>query len=143
MPDPILTSFDAPNADLACARRTRSNTPLSALVSLNEPIFVEAARAMALRILREGGPNDEQRTDYAFRLCTGRRPKSAERSEILALLKLQRQRLADGWLSINEVATGETEQVPSVPSDATPQDAAAWTIAARVLLNLDETLSKN
>ena len=143
MPDPTLTSFDAPNADLACARRTRSNTPLSALVSLNEPVFVEAARAMALRILREGGPNDELRTDYAFRLCTGRRPKSAERSEILTLLKLQRQRLADGWLSINEIATGGPEQVPSVPTDATPQDAAAWTITARVLLNLDETLSKN
>ncbi|MBI85156.1 MAG: hypothetical protein CMJ81_18330 [Planctomycetaceae bacterium] len=143
MPDPTLASFDAPNADLACARRTRSNTPLSALVSLNEPIFVEAARAMALRVLREGGPNDQQRTDFAFRLCTGRKPKSAERSEILTLLKLQRQRLADGWLSINEVATGDPEQVPSVPPDATPQDAAAWTITARVLLNLDETLSKN
>ena len=50
MPDPMLTSFDSPNADLACARRVRSNTPLSALVSLNEPVFVEAARGLALRI---------------------------------------------------------------------------------------------
>ena len=143
MPDPVLTNFDAPNADFACARRVRSNTPLSALVSLNEPIFVEAARAMALRVLREGGATDQERVEYAFRLCTGRTPRPAEQSELLALLQHHRQRLADGWLSISQIATGKVSQRPVVPPETTPQDAAAWTIAARVLLNLDETLSKN
>ena len=143
MPDPVLGSFDAPNADFACARRVRSNTPLAALVSLNEPVFVEAAQAMAVRILREGGPTDEARANYAFRLCTGRRATRAEREEVVALLKSHRKRLAEGWLLINEVATGDPAKRPSVPPGSSPQDAAAWTIAARVLLNLDETLSKN
>jgi hypothetical protein len=143
MPDPALASFDAPNADFACAQRARSNTPLAALVSLNEPIFVEAARALALRILREGGTNDEERVDYALRLCTGRQAKPTERAEVLALLQSRRKRLAEGWLSVNEVATGDPARRPAIPPNTTPQDAAAWTITARVLLNLDETLSKN
>jgi mono/diheme cytochrome c family protein len=143
MPDPALSSFDAPNADFACAQRARSNTPLAALVSLNEPVFVEAARALALRILREGGNNDEERVDYALRLCTGRRAKPTERAEVLALLQSRRKRLAEGWLSVNEVATGDPAMRPAIPPNTTPQDAAAWTITARVLLNLDETLSKN
>ena len=143
MPDPVLTAFDAPNADFACARRIRSNTPLAALVSLNEAIFVEAAQAMALRILREGGMTDEERADYAFRLCTSRHSTPAEREELLALLQSRRQRLAEGWISINAVATGDPETLPVLPPETTPQDAAAWTIAARVMLNLDETLSKN
>ena len=143
MPDPALQSYDAPNADFACARRSRSNTPLAALVSLNEPVFVEAARAMATRVLRKGGGTEQDRIDYAYRLCTGRRAKSAEQAEVLNLLKIHRARLQEGWLSINEVATGDPATSPTLPPNSTPQDAAAWTIAARVLLNLDETLSKN
>lgn len=143
MPDPVLAAFDAPNADTACARRVRSNSPLAALVSLNEPVFMEAARALAVRILREGGATDQERADYAFRLCTGRGATPAERTEVVALLQTQRSRLAAGWLSINEVATGDPAVRPKTPADATPQDAAAWTIAARVILNLDETMSKN
>ena len=143
MPDPSLTSFDAPNADISCARRVRSNTPLSALVSLNEPIFVEAAQAMALRVLREGGTSEADRVDYAFRLCTSRGPTPEETEEVLKLLQNRRRQLAEGWISINQIATGDSAENPEIPPHATPQDAAAWTIAARVLLNLDETLSKN
>ena len=143
MPDPVLSSFDSPNADTACARRERSNTPLASLTSLNETIFVEAARALALRVLREGGSTDEQRADYGFQLCTSRPATAAERDELLELISTQRQRLAEGWLSINEVATGDPDQQPDLPPDTIPQDVATWTIAARVLLNLDETMSKN
>ncbi len=143
MPDPVLTTFDAPNADFACARRPRSNTPLAALVSLNEPVFVEAARALALRVLKEGGPDDTARIAYAFRLCTGRSIKPAERDATLALLAEQRGRIADGWLSVREITTGDASKLPPLPKDCTPQDAAAWTLVARVLLNLDETLTKN
>jgi hypothetical protein len=143
MPDPVLSSFDAPNGDAACARRPRSNTPLAALAGLNEPVMVEAAQAMALRVLKEGGATDAERAAYAFRLCTSRPPMPAETGEIVALLHAQRQRIADGWLSSREVATGDPAKVPAVPPGTTPTDAAAWTIVSRVLLNLDETVTKN
>lgn len=143
MPDPVMANFDGPNADFACARRTRSNTPLAALTGLNEPIFVEASRAMALRILREGGADDAHRIDYALLLCVSRPPRPAERDTLLALLQSTRRRLADGWLNPREVSTGDPAKLPLLPGSATPQDAAAWTVVARVLLNLDETISKN
>lgn len=143
MPDPVMSNLDSPNGDFSCARRVRSNTPLAALTGLNEPIFVEAARAMALRVLREGGADDSQRIDYAFLLCTSRRPKPEEREEILKLLKSRRQLLADGWLNPREVISGDPSALPTLPLKTTPQDGAAWTLVARVLLNLDETISKN
>ncbi|MEX0711289.1 MAG: PSD1 and planctomycete cytochrome C domain-containing protein [Pirellulales bacterium] len=143
MPDPVLSSFDAPNGDFSCARRVRSNTPLAALTSLNEIIFTEAAQAMALRVLREAGPDDALRADYAFRLCTSRPPSPAERDEILALLQSRRRRLAEGWLDIREISTGDSTKLPAIPANTTPQDAGAWTLVSRVLLNLDETITKN
>lgn len=142
MPDPVLTTFDAPNADFACARRMQSNTPLAALVPLNEPVFVETARALSLRILREGGDKDASRADYGIRLCTGRASQADERKALLDLIEKQRSRLADGWLSIDPVAFGEAAARPDLPEGTTPQDAAAWAIAARVLLNMDATLTK-
>ncbi len=143
MPDPVMTSFDSPNGDFSCARRVRSNTPLAALTGLNETIFVEAARGMALRVLREAGTDDSKRADHAFLLCTARFPTDAERSEILNLLTSQRKRLADGWLNPREVVTGDPAKLPDLPEGATPQDAAAWTLVSRVMLNLDETISRN
>lgn len=142
MPDPVMSNFDGPNADFACARRIRSNTPLAALTGLNEPIFVEAARAFALRVLREGGKDDGQRAAHAFFLCTLRQPTDTERSAIIELLQSRRQRLAEGWLNPRDIATGDPGKLPELPAGATPQDAAAWTLVARVLLNLDETISK-
>ena len=143
MPDPVMSSFDSPNGDFACARRVRSNTPLAALAGLNETIFVEAAQAMALRVLREGGKDDAARTEYAFMLCTSRKPKATEQLAIADLLMEQRHRLAEGWLNPREIATGDSAKLPLLPEGVNPQDAAAWTIVSRVLLNCDETLSKN
>ena len=143
MPDPVLANFDAPNGDVSCARRVRSNTPLAALTGLNEPVFVEAAQALALRTLKEGGPDDASRLDHAFLLCTSRKPSDAEKREMLGFLAAQRQKFADGWLNPREVATGSVEKLPTLPAGATPQDAGAWTLMARVLLNLDETVTKN
>ena len=94
-------------------------------------------------VLREGGETDAERAGYAFRLCTGRWPVDAERAEILRLLAARRTRLAEGWLTAREIAAGESKKLPELPPGTTPQDAAAWTIVGRVLLNLDETLSKN
>jgi hypothetical protein len=143
MPDPVLSNFDAPAGEIACARRLRSNTPLAALAGLNEPVFVEAARALALRTLDEGGHDDASRGHYAFLLCTCRPPTDDELTELLAFVATQRKRLAEGWTNAREVATGDGEKLPGLPEGATPQDAAVWTLAARVLLNLDETLTKN
>ena len=142
MPDPVLGSFDAPNGDFACSRRNRSNTPLAALTGLNETVFVEAAQALALRVLREAGKTDAERCAYAFRLCTSREPTAREAEEVLSLLKSQRQRIADGWLSPRELTTGDPAKLPKLPDGVTPTDAAAWTIVSRVLLNLDETVTK-
>jgi len=142
MPDPVLASFDAPNGDFSCPRRTRSNTPLAALSALNESVFVDSARALALRVLREAGPSDRERADYAFKLCTNRAATTSEINEILSLYKSQRERVADGWLSPRALTTGDFENLPELPEGVSPADAAAWTIVARTLLNLDETLTK-
>ena len=138
-----MASFDSPNGDVSCVRRVRSNTPLAALTGLNETVFVEAAQAMALRVLREGGRDDASRTEYAFRLCTSRKPNANEHSAIADLLIENRKRLAEGWLNPREIATGDSAKIPELPVGVNPQDAAAWTIVSRVLLNSDETISKN
>lgn len=142
MPDPVMSTLDAPNADFACARRVRSNTPLAALVALNEPIFVEAARGLALRVLREGGVTDETRIEYAFRLTTGRKPTKDDVKDVQELLKSQKAKIADGWLNPRELTTGDPAKLPELPMGVTPTEAAAWVLAARVLLNLDETMTK-
>jgi hypothetical protein len=152
MPDPVLSSLDAPNGDASCARRIRSNTPLAALTGLNEPVFVEASRGFALRILREtaasipAGATDMQtdlaRIDRAFLLAVSRPASAEEQSALLGFLNAQRKRLADGWINPREVLTGDPGKLVELPQSITPQDAAAWTLAARVVLNLDETLNK-
>lgn len=145
VPYPALQTFDAPNGDTSCVRRARSNTPLQALTTLNEPLFVEAARGLALQALRHGA-SDGERLAYAFRRCVSRPPQPAEASELLGFLKRQTSRLRDGWLSAPDLAGFDRENVKEVaaklPPGATPVDLAAWTAVSRVLLNLDETITK-
>ena len=143
MPDPVLQAFDAPNGDFACVRRTRSNTPLAALTSLNETLFVEAAQALAQRIVREGGASDETRIRHAWRLCTSRPATAAETGTVLRLLDQHRARLSAGELKAGDIAFSDLTRPQDLPADATPNELAAWTLVARVLLNLDETLSKS
>jgi len=142
MPDPVLSAFDAPNGDLSCARRVRSNTPLAALTGLNEPIFVESAQAMAIRILNETKHDDSSRIDRAFLLATSRLPSDREREELMKYLQVQRKRLADGWVNPREILTGDASKLRELPQGTTPQDAAAWTLVSRIILNLDETMTK-
>ncbi len=143
MPDPALMTFDAPTGDTACTRRPRSNSPLAALTAMNEPIFVEAAQALALRVLREGGADDRARLEHAFRLCTSRRPAEAERNQLQQLLQRQRERLKRGELKAVDLAFSPLTKPQSIPPEATPNEIAAWAIVSRVLLNLDETIAKN
>ena len=137
MPDPVLSGFDAPYGDFSCARRLRSNSPLSALTSLNEPVFVEAARALAFRVLREAGSSDAARLDLAYRLCTGRSITPSEAATVGDFLTRQRGRITSGELKADEILAG------SLPDGIEPKEVAIWVITARVLLNLDETLNKN
>ncbi len=142
MPDPVLNAFDAPNGDFACARRPRSNTPLAALTSLNETVFVEAAQALAIRVLNEGGPTEADRIDHAFRLCAGRRAKPEEAKAIQAELAAAMERLQKKELRANDIAFSTLTKPATLPADATPNEIAAWTLVARVLLNVDETLTR-
>src|SRR5205823_7116830 len=89
VPYPMLQTFDTPNGDISCVRRARSNTPLQALTTLNEPLFLESARALAMRVIEEGGDTDAKRLTYAVRRCVARRPTEQEASQLLALLNKQ------------------------------------------------------
>jgi hypothetical protein len=142
VPYPMLQNFDAPNGDMSCVRRARSNTPLQALTTLNEPLFIETARALALRTLQEGGQTDAQRIDYAVRRCLARRPTEQESAELLGLLHKQAQRYADEKQSPWALAANKIDQPPALPQGTTPAQLAAWTAVSRVLLNLDETITK-
>ncbi len=135
IPYPMLQTFDAPVGESSCVRRAVSNTPLQALTTLNEPLFVESARALAAKTLREGGASDEQRIVYAMRRCVARRPESAEVAELMALLR--REEKGIGLKQAHELV-GEQ----AVPKGATEVQLAAWTAVSRVLLNLDETITK-
>ena len=138
----MLQNFDAPNGDSSCVRRSRSNTPLQALTTLNEPLFLESAQALALKTLNEGGATDAQRLRYAFRRCVARTPTPQETAELLSLLRKQKQRLAEGWTSPWDLAGFDATKAPKMPKGSTPVQLAAWTMVSRVLLNLDETITK-
>jgi hypothetical protein len=138
----MLQTFDAPNGDFSCVRRLRSNTPLQALVSLNEPVFVECAQALARQTLAEGGQTDADRIAYAFRRALSRPPTADEKQELLSLLTQEKARIGSGWVNVNELATGKNEVPAKLPAGTTPTQLAAYTVVARVLLNLDETITK-
>jgi hypothetical protein len=142
VPYPALQNFDAPNGDFACVRRTRSNTPLQALTTLNEPLFLECARALAAKTLREGGATDEDRLTFAFRRCLSRRPTEAESQTLLALLHRETDRFAVPEAKPWDLAAEKPEEPPALPDGITPAQAASWTVVSRVLLNLDETITK-
>jgi Protein of unknown function (DUF1549)/Protein of unknown function (DUF1553) len=142
VPYPMLQTFDAPNGDISCVRRTRSNTPIQALTTLNEPLFIEAARALALKTVKEGGITDAQRVDYAFRRVLARIPSPQESSELIGLLKRQRERFMTGQLNPWNLATNDPDRTFPLPRGTRMEDLAAWTTVSRVLLNLDETITK-
>src|SRR5262245_10604108 len=141
-PYPALQAFDAPNGDFSCVRRARSNTPLQALTTLNETVFLEAARALALKAAREGGATDATRLEFAFRRVLGRRPTQQESAELTGLLNRQRERFAAGELNPWNLATSDPDKPFALPKGLRMDDLAAWTAVARVLLNLDEAITK-
>ena len=140
VPYPVFQTFDAPNGDSSCVRRAKSNTPLQALVTLNEPLFLETARALAMKTLEQGGANDEERIRYAFRRVLSRAPEADETAALMGLLQRQVPRIQDGWVNAREVAG--LDAGAKLPKGVTPSQVAAWTAVSRVLLNLDETITK-
>ncbi|MGE0128079.1 MAG: PSD1 and planctomycete cytochrome C domain-containing protein [Blastocatellales bacterium] len=141
-PYPALQMFDAPNGDFSCVRRARSNTPLQALTTLNEAVFLEAARALALKTLKEGGATDTSRLEFAFRRVLARKPALRESAELSGMLSRQRERFTTGELNPWNLATSNPDKPFVLPKGVRMDDLAAWTAVARVLLNLDEAITK-
>lgn len=141
-PFPALQVFDAPNGDFSCVRRQRSNTPLQALTALNEPVFVECARALARQVLQRPLTSDTSRIEYAFRRVLSRPPTEDERAVLLRLLESQKRRIADGWVNPLELASGRNEPLQDLPPGTTPTQLAAYTAVSRALLNLDEAITR-
>ena len=139
-PPPFMVNFDAPNREQFCARRERSNTPLQALQLLNDVQHVEAARALAARALAGAPADDAARIDWLFRTVLARAPESPEMQVVAAELAAHRGRYAgDPDAARKLVAQGESKPPESLP----PEELAAWTLVANMLLNLDETLTRN
>ncbi|MBI1839864.1 MAG: DUF1549 domain-containing protein [Verrucomicrobia bacterium] len=141
IPYPVLQNFDAPNGDFSCVRRARSNTPLQALTTMNEVLFMESAQALARRVLENGGRTDDERLSYAFRRVLSRAPTVAEKADLKELLGQQRKYLAEGWANPRELAKS-TEADRSLPEGVNPTQLACYTVVSRVLLNLDEAITK-
>ena len=134
-PYPAFEVFDAPNGATACVRRSRSNTPLQALTTLNEELFMEAARSLARRTIA-AATDERERLDHAFRSCLSREAQSDEAELLLELLRKTHEQLAGGLLDARALTAADSDEGPS------PDDEAAWTVLARALLNLDETITK-
>ncbi len=139
VPYPSLSVFDAPNADVACTRRIRSNSPLQALTTLNDAAFLEAAQALALRMWKEGGADDAAKLQYGFRLCTSRFPDKIEEARLLQLLKKEQERFLGNTAAAVYVSSSD---INNLPANIDLHQLASWTLVARVLLNLDETITK-
>ena len=134
-----MVTFDAPSRENCTVRRARTNTPLQALVLMNDVQFMEAARHLAERIIKGGGSTPESRADYGFRLVTGRFPHDDERQVLTQILQ--------GHLGEFQGNADNAKQLLSYgesPRDEAlnPAEHAAWTMISNLLLNLDEHVTK-
>lgn len=133
---PMLMTFDCPDSNVSTLARNRSNTPLQSLTLLNDPVFVEAAQALGKRLLTTGPETLEARVAAAFKLCMGREPKPKEQEMLVALVQSQEAAFAP----IPEDA--KTLVGPYLPESVSPATAAAHTVLARSIMNLDEFLTR-
>jgi len=138
-PPPYLTAFDAPSREKYCTRRERTDTPLQALVTMNDPAFVEAARHLGDRMIKHDRDPDS-RLEYGFRLVTARRPSSREKTVLKSTLKkYQTKYRGDLDAADKLISVGESP----VDEKLNPAELACYAMVANLLLNLDETLNKN
>jgi hypothetical protein len=136
---PVMAAFDAPAREVCAVRRAKTNTPMQALTTLNEPGFVEASRNLAERVLREAGPDLDARVTHAFRLVCARPPSPEE----LSILREEWQTFHARYTARPEdaaklLATGESKADAALPA----VELAAFTAIANTILNLDEALTK-
>jgi len=135
-PYPMLLTFDAPDSTLACARRERTNSPLQALTLLNDPVFFTAAQTMGCELAAAASATDEQRVTAACWRCLGRAPRASELARLLALLREQRLHFQ------RDEAAAELACGPQRASGTSSCEQAAWVVLARVLMNLDEFITR-
>ena len=132
--------LDAPTRETCTVRRSRTNTPLAALALLNDVQFFEAARGLAERTMTEAGPETKDRAACAFRLATARQPSELELGVLVRQYETQLATYRSDEESAKKVlAVGERP----VPDGLDSAELAAWTLVANVILNLDETMTKN
>lgn len=137
-PYPSMAAFDAPNREVCTVRRTPTNTPLQALVTLNDPVYVEAAQALARR-MTAGGKTTADRARFGFRTCLARPPSDEELKQLMQLYDQVHKQFAAAPDMAVKMAT---MPLGPVPKGADVVELAAWTVVGNVLLNLDETLMK-
>jgi hypothetical protein len=133
-----MAQFDAPNRDVCTVRRIRTNTPLQALVTLNDPVYVEAAQSLA-RWMIQVGPDPAVRIQHAFHRCLIREPSDAELQRLTELAELAYETYQTDREQALRLAT---EPLGELPSGMDVAEAAAWTVVGNVILNLDEMLMK-
>jgi len=139
-PHPALVNFDAPNREQFCGRRERSNTPLQALQLMNDIQHIEAARALAARALAEAPADDAARIEWLYKTVLARSPSAEEGRVVADAIAGNRARYeVDLEAAKRAIAHGESEP----PAGLAPAELASWTLLANLILNLDETLSRN
>jgi hypothetical protein len=138
-PYAAFMAFDAPSREVCWERRARTNTPLQALATLNDKVFVECSAALARRMIMEVPTNERERAFYGFRLCVARMPTSQELEQ---LLKLYRERLNSYRKDPAAARALVNGAIPAPAGEFADAELAAWTVIANVLLNLDETITK-
>ena len=137
-PYPSMVAFDAPNREVCTVRRDRTNTPLQALVTMNDPVYIEAAQALARKMVSSGKSVDEQ-ISKGFEICLSRKPDADELNRLVALF----QQIKEKYLQDENLAKQmATDPIGPVPSGMNTTDLAALTVTSNVLLNLDEILMK-
>jgi hypothetical protein len=138
-PPPSLMAFDAPSRETCVARRARTNTPLQALVLMNDEQYVEAARHLAARMMTTGGPTAKERLTYGFRAATSRLPRDTELAVLTKVFQKQLDHFAQNKdAAIKLLSVGESKRNETLD----PVEHAAYTMAANLILNLDETITK-
>jgi hypothetical protein len=139
VPYPSMATFDAPESNVCTVRRIPTNTPLQALVTMNDPVYVEASQALARRIVAEGGATAKDRAIYGFRRCLARPPSAAEAERLVALFEEAKRRYGADPKRALAMAT---EPLGAAPLGADVAELAAWTVVGNVLINLDEMFLK-
>jgi hypothetical protein len=137
VPQPVLSTFDAPDREVCVAKRTRTNTPLQALALMNEPLQLEAAGKLADLMFAKGGKTAADRIRYVFQLITTRQPAAEEEAALLKLLEKREQAYK------SEPARAEGLQKAAEKASVSPAEFAACRDVASLMLNMDETITRN